>query len=183
MSIRTLVGFLSLFAVVMGAPSLQAQEMRGGTADDYTAIQTQHQSLLDDYNVGDASGFVEAYTEDAWHVSMRRPIAKNRDGLRAFFGPNMSKYEFHADYELLDLEVIGDVAFMIGRTMLHGVPRVDDVRIPPFTEDRIYTAVFKKADGKWLIHRYMESTSPKEGEAFQTPTEFCEQLAKDTGTE
>jgi len=29
-------------------------------------------------------------------------------------------------------------------------------------EDRIYTAIFKREDGEWLIHRHMESTSPTE---------------------
>jgi len=165
-------------ALAMSASMAQAQEMRGGTADDYAAIQAEHQVLLDLYNAGDADGFVESYTDDAWYISMFRPIARNEDGLRAYFGPSERQYDFEADYELLDLEVMGPVAMMIGRTVLRGTPKEAYPSMPAFSEDRIYTALFKNVDGEWLIHRYMESTNPREGQAYQNPMEFCDNLAK-----
>ena len=165
-----------VLAVMLGVPVAQAEQRRGGTAEDYAAIQKEHQGLLDRYNSGDVDGFVESYTDDAWYISMFRPIAMNEDGLRAFFGPSERQYDFQADYELLDLEVMGPVAMMIGRTTLRGVPKPGNENMPPFTEDRIYTALFKNTDGRWLIHRYMESTSPREGAAYQNPMDFCKNL-------
>jgi hypothetical protein len=37
----------------------------------------------------------------------------------------------------------------------------DNAKVPPFVEERIYTAIFKREGDEWLIHRHMESTSPK----------------------
>ena len=164
-------------AIALGAAGAQAETLRGGSAEDYAAIQAEHQGLLAMYNAGDADGFVDSYTDDAWYISLFRPIAKNEDGLRAFFGPSERQYDFEADYELLDLEVMGEVAMMIGRTTLRGTPKADAPNMPPFSEDRIYTALFKKVGEDWKIHRHMESTSPREGEAYQNPMEFCDNLA------
>ncbi len=157
---------LSVVAALSISTVATANElMRGGTDEDYAAIQTIHQSIIDHYNNHDVESFLSAYTGSAWHISMRRPIARGSEELATFFGPNMSRYEFQATYELLDLEVAGDMAYMIGRTSLLGTPRVDDpVNFPEFVENRIYTAIFRNVEGQWLIHRYMESTSPRPGE-------------------
>jgi hypothetical protein len=58
---------------------------------------------------------------------------------------------------------------MIGRSTLTGEPR-EGAKVPAFVEERIYTAIFKRQDDAWLIHRHMESTSPREGEPSTIPT-------------
>ena len=161
-TIATMLMLLATFA--------QAEEMKGGTEDDYNAIIKLHRSIVGHYNSGDLESFKNSYTEDAWHISMRRPMAQSREEIGKFFGPNMSAYEFKDEHELLELEVVGDTAIMIGRTSLKGFPRIKDEAFPEFTENRIFTGVFKKVDGSWLIHRYMESTSPREGDPLPTPT-------------
>lgn len=160
---------LALIALAIAAPA-HAQEKKGGTDEDYDAIITLHRSIVGHYNSGDLESFKNSYTEDAWHISMRRPMAQSREEIGKFFGPNMSAYEFEDEHELLELEVVGDTAIMIGRTSLKGFPRVEDESFPEFTENRIFTGVFKKVDDQWLIHRYMESTSPREGDPLPTPT-------------
>ena len=168
---RKLNQIIPAIVVMLTATYVQAQEMKGGSDEDYNAIIALHRSIVGHYNEGDVESFKNAYTEDAWHISMRRPMAMSREEIGEFFGPNMSAYEFKDEHELLELEVVGDTAIMIGRTSLKGFPRIEDDAFPEFTENRIYTGVFKKVDGAWLIHRYMESTSPRKGEAMPKPGE------------
>lgn len=124
------------------------------------AMKAQLEGVIEAYNEADPDAFAAAYTEDAWVISMRRPIKGSREEIRAAFTPGMSQYLFSTDLEVLDVEVHGDIAYMIGRSILTGTPR-EGATVPEFVEERIYTAIFKREDGDWLIHRHMESTSPR----------------------
>ena len=127
---------------------------------DQAAMQAQLEGVIDAYNAADPEAFKAAYTEDAWVISMRRPIKASREEIGAAFTPGMSQYLFRTDLEILDVEVHGDIAYMIGRSTLTGEPR-DGAKVPAFVEERIYTAIFKREGDEWLIHRHMESTSPR----------------------
>ncbi|MGI9353776.1 MAG: YybH family protein, partial [Rhizobiaceae bacterium] len=120
------------------------------------------EGVIDAYNAADPAAFKSAYTEDAWVISMRRPIKASREEIGAAFTPGMSNYLFQTELNVLDVEVHGDIAYMIGRSKLTGEPR-EGATVPAFVEERIYTAIFKREGGEWLIHRHMESTSPIEG--------------------
>jgi uncharacterized protein (TIGR02246 family) len=140
-----------------------ATAFKGGTDADYAAMKAQLEGVIDAYNAADPVAFKSAYTEDAWVISMRRPIKGSREEIGAAFTPGMAQYHFETELELLDIEVHGDIAYMIGRSKLKGEPR-EGAAVPAFVEERIYTAIFKRKDGAWLIHRHMESTSPRQGE-------------------
>jgi uncharacterized protein (TIGR02246 family) len=127
---------------------------------DQAAMQAQLEGVIDAYNAADPEAFKSAYTEDAWVISMRRPIKASREEIGAAFTPGMSQYLFRTNLEVLDVEVHGDIAYMIGRSKLTGEPR-EGAKVPAFVEERIYTAIFKREGGEWLIHRHMESTSPR----------------------
>ena len=141
--------------------------LAGGHADqqldaDAAAMKAQLEGVIDAYNNADPDAFAAAYTEDAWVISMRRPIKGSRAEIKAAFTPGMSNYLFETDLNVLDVEVHGDIAYMIGRSTLTGEPR-EGATVPAFVEERIYTAIFKREGDEWLIHRHMESTSPVEG--------------------
>ncbi len=127
--------------------------------EDHAAMQAQLEGVIAAYNAGDPAAFKAAYTEDAWVISMRRPIEASREAIGAAFTPGMAQYQFTTALRVLDVEVHGDIAYMIGRSTLTGAPR-EGTTVPAFVEERIYTAIFKRVDGEWLIHRHMESTSP-----------------------
>ena len=82
----------------------------------------------------------------------------------------MSQYLFTTELEILDIEVHGNIAYMISRSILTGKPR-EGASVPAFVEERINTVIFKRDNDGWLIHRYMEATSPREGEPSTIPTE------------
>lgn len=126
---------------------------------DQAAMKAQLEGVIDAYNAGDPTAFASAYTQDAWVISMRRPIKASREEIKAAFTPGMSQYMFKTELNVLDVEVHGDIAYMIGRSKLTGSPR-KGASVPAFVEERIYTAIFKREGNEWLIHRHMESTSP-----------------------
>lgn len=126
---------------------------------DHAAMKAQLEGVIDSYNAANPEAFKAAYTEDAWVISMRRPIKGSREEIGAAFTPGMSNYLFVTNLDVLDVEVHGDIAYMIGRSTLTGEPR-EGATVPAFVEERIYTAIFKRDGDEWLIHRHMESTSP-----------------------
>ena len=132
---------------------------------DHAAMKAQLEGVIDAYNAADPEAFKAAYTEDAWIISMRRPIKASREEIGAAFTPGMSNYRFETALKVLDVEVHGDIAYMIGRSTLTGEPR-EGASVPAFVEERIYTAIFKREGDQWLIHRHMESTSPLEGSSL-----------------
>ena len=163
---------ISLCTIFSQGPvmSEEATTPKGGTDADYAAMQALLTNSIDAYNESDPEKFKSAYTEDAWQISMRRPIKKTREGIGAAFTPGMSQYLFSTDLEVLDIEVHGDIAYMISRTTLVGEPR-EGASVPSFVEERINTIIYKRVDGNWLIHRFMEGTSPRPGEPSTIPTD------------
>ena len=163
MSLRKL-GFLSCFITLLwSAPSISDPAIIDvGSDADHAAMKAQLEGVIDAYNAANPEAFRSAYTEDAWVISMRRPIKASREEITAAFTPGMSKYLFKTELDVLDIEVHGDIAYMIGRSKLTGVPR-EGATVPAFVEERIYTAIFKREGDAWLIHRHMESTSPTSG--------------------
>ena len=156
---RIPIGFLA--AVLCCAPSFSGS----ASVTDRVAMKAQIEGVIDAYNDADPDAFASAYTEDAWVISMRRPIKGSREEIKAAFTPGMSMYLFKTELNILDVEVEEDMAYMIGRSTLTGEPR-EGAKVPAFVEERIYTAIFKRVDNEWLIHRHMESTSPLEGSDF-----------------
>jgi uncharacterized protein (TIGR02246 family) len=131
-----------------------------GIDADRAAMKAQLEGVIDAYNAANPNAFKSAYTEDAWIISMRRPIKASREEIGAAFTPGMSNYLFKTELNVLDVEVHGDIAYMIGRSKLTGAPR-EGATVPAFVEERIYMAIFKREGNEWLIHRHMESTSPE----------------------
>jgi uncharacterized protein (TIGR02246 family) len=149
--------------LLWSAPSIaDVAFLNSGSDADHAAMKAQLEGVIDAYNAADPEAFKSAYTEDAWIISMRRPIKASREEIGAAFTPGMSKYLFETELDVLDIEVHGDIAYMIGRSKLTGEPR-EGATVPAFVEERIYTAIFKREGDVWLIHRHMESTSPTAG--------------------
>jgi uncharacterized protein (TIGR02246 family) len=171
MSLKEMSLIMCLIALSWQTTSMaEGTIFKGGTDADYAAMKAQLEGVIDAYNAADPAAFKSAYTEDAWVISMRRPIKASREEIGAAFTPGMSQYFFETELEILDIEVHDDIAYMIGRSTLTGKPR-DGATVPAFVEERIYTAIFKLEDDAWLIHRHMESTSPREGEPSTIPVE------------
>lgn len=157
---RFLIAFIALLWSVASISEPEFIDVDNNV--DHAAMKSQLEGVIDAYNAANTEAFASAYTEDAWVISMRRPIKASRNEIKAAFTPGMSKYLFKTELNVLDIEVHGDIAYMIGRSKLTGAPR-EGATVPSFVEERIYTAIFKREGSEWLIHRHMESTSPSSG--------------------
>ena len=163
MSLQKSRFLISLIALLWSVASISEPEFINVDSNaDHAAMKAQLEGVIDAYNAANTEAFASAYTEDAWVISMRRPIKVSRNEIKAAFTPGMSKYLFTTELNVLDIEVHGDIAYMIGRSKLTGAPR-EGATVPSFVEERIYTAIFKREGLEWLIHRHMESTSPTSG--------------------
>jgi len=137
------------------------------TADDLADLSARKQAVIDAYNNSDIDALAANYTEDAWHISPRRPPAVGRAAIAAFFAPAMKSYVMTSTPKVLNVDVSGDTATMISEGELKGSARPgavgrDGQPPPSFTERRTNITVFKKqADGRWLIHRFVDTPPPE----------------------
>jgi ketosteroid isomerase-like protein len=83
----------------------------------------------------------------------------------------MPAYTMQSNATVLSVDISGDLAVMISANELQGMPRPgapgtksgrDGNSPPAFTERRTNLTVFKKqSDGRWLIHRFIDTTPPE----------------------
>jgi|GEM_PF-6060714 len=124
---------------------------------DVTEVRALPLKVIESYNVQDLDSLANVYSESAWHMSLRRPMARGRQEIAEFFGPGMSKFRMEYQSDELDLDISGDTAVLIQSSTLTGFQRDDPENLPVFTEERLSTTIFKRIDGVWFIHRYMDS--------------------------
>ncbi|MBM3514440.1 MAG: SgcJ/EcaC family oxidoreductase [Alphaproteobacteria bacterium] len=134
-------------------------------ADVAADLSARKQAVIDAYNAADIDALAANYTDDAWHISPRRPPAVGRAAIAAYFAPAMKFYTMVSSAKVLNVNVSGDTAVMISENSLTGMPRPGaasgDKSPPAFTESRINLTVFKKqTDGRWLIDRFIDTTPP-----------------------
>ena len=80
MSLYKLRLMVCCIAALWGAPSISDTHVSDGGIDaDHAAMKAQLEGVIDAYNAADPEAFKSAYTEDAWVISMRRPIKASRD--------------------------------------------------------------------------------------------------------
>jgi uncharacterized protein (TIGR02246 family) len=162
--------FLATTVVLLSlANPVLAQDVviTGGTMEDVKTLQARNEAMISAYNKADIKAVAENYTDNAWHVSPRRPPAVGRDAIAAYFEPAMKLYTMESNNKVLNVDISGDTATVISQNELQGVPRAgamgrDGKPAPAFTERRMNLTVFKKqADGRWLIHRFFDTTPPE----------------------
>ncbi len=112
-------------------------------------------------NANDIEKYQSLYTEDSYHISVRRPMVEGREAIGKFFAPGMKLFTVTTEDQILDSGIYGDTAHLLMKSTLQGTAR-PGVKIPQFEEQRIIMVVFKKQAGEWLIHRYIASFSPEE---------------------
>ena len=112
------------------------------------------------YNAGNLDAYKSMYTEDAIHISVRRPMVRGREAIGRFFAPGMKLFTMKSALEVIDVEQSGDTAYLLVNSELGGIPR-PGVEIPEFSEKRTIMVVFRQVNGEWLIHRYIASFSPE----------------------
>lgn len=91
------------------------------------------------------------YTDDAVFIGQPFPTAVGIEAIMALYADFLSKLDFNMEFEVLDLELSGDLGFL--RTRSHGttVPRGQK---PSGSAGGREMFIVKKVRGEWKFYRY-----------------------------
>jgi uncharacterized protein (TIGR02246 family) len=92
------------------------------------------------------------YTQDAVVIGQPFPTATGIEGIIALYGNFLSKLDFNVEFELLEMELSGDLGYI--RTRSHGtiVPKGQK---PTGGEGNREIFILKRIQGAWKFHRYI----------------------------
>ena len=152
------------FAVVLlatlGACSQSAGLQRSVDIEaDKAAINAIGDLWMAAYEAGDYDAIIDLYTEDAWIMARGRPKLEGRAAIGRSFGGLAAGRKVNIDIVVEELEVIHDWAWLVSEfTVTYGA---DNGEKPPVQETARSLLIYRKgADGKWRIHRDMDSPAP-----------------------
>lgn len=158
--------FIGVFALTLStgfvaAPSFaQSQDYprRGGTPEDYAAIAAIEVEWQEAYGARDFERLADLYTEDGWVMARRRPAMRGREEIGQFFASVAENTRLAVIFDVEELEVIGDHAWNTARFALTYQPMSGGEPIHDFGRALI---IYKKGDdGRWRIHRDMDTPTP-----------------------
>jgi uncharacterized protein (TIGR02246 family) len=111
-------------------------------------LQTYQRGL----NEADVALVKSVYTDDAIVIGQPFPTATGIDAILSLYTDFLSKLDFNVEFDLLELEVSGDLGYM--RTHSHGsiVPKGQK---PTGPEGNREIFIVKKIQGAWKFHRYI----------------------------
>jgi uncharacterized protein (TIGR02246 family) len=113
-----------------------------------TLLQT-YQRGLNDANLDLINS---VYTPDAMVIGQPFPTAAGLEAILSLYADFLSKLDFNVQFDLLELELSGDLGYM--RTHSHGtiVPKGQK---PAGNEGNREIFILKKREGAWKLHRYI----------------------------
>lgn len=146
-----------LSMILMCSPSW-GYEKRGGTDEDYAAIDAIEVQWQAAYGARDFEALADLYTEDGWVMARRRPAMRGREDIRGFFESVAEDTKLAVTFDVEELEVIGRYAWNVARFALTYQSMSGGDPVHDFGRALI---VYKKGDdGQWRIHRDMDTPTP-----------------------
>ena len=92
------------------------------------------------------------YADDAVFIGQPFPTATGISAIVALYSDFLSKLNFNVQFDVLDIELSGDLGFI--RTHSHGTITPKG-QTPAGGEGNREIFVVKKIDGKWKFYRYI----------------------------
>lgn len=119
-------------------------------------VNEEIQNLIETYQRGLNEANVDfvrsVYADDAIFLGQPFPTATGVDDIVALYSDFLSKLDFNVQFDVLDIELSGDLGFI--RTRSHGTIAPKG-QTPEGGEGNREIFVVKKIDGKWKIYRYI----------------------------
>ena len=111
-------------------------------------IQTYRRGL----NEADVNLIWSVYADDAIFIGQPFPTATGIEDIIALYSDFLSKMDFEVQFEIVDIELSGDLGFV--HTRSHGtiVPKGQK---PEGSEGNREIFVVKKIEGAWKFYRYI----------------------------
>ncbi len=129
------------------------------TAADEAAINAIGDLWIQAYQAGDYDAIIDLYTEDAWIMARGRPKLEGRAAIGRSFGGLAAGRDVDIDIVVEELELMGDWAWLVSEfTVTYGPAQDPSAQVQETARSLL---IYKRgADGKWRIHRDMDSPAP-----------------------
>jgi uncharacterized protein (TIGR02246 family) len=115
-----------------------------------TEIAAVNRAFEEAVRKGDADRLAQLYTQDAIALPPDGPFVKGRDAIRDLWGSVIRDLALRdVALQTVDLEVSGDTACEVGEGRLTLAPPSS----APATVTVKYVVAWKKAGGRWQLHR------------------------------
>jgi uncharacterized protein (TIGR02246 family) len=115
-----------------------------------TEIAATNRAFEEAVRKGDVDRLAHLYTTDAMALPPDGPVVKGRDAIKELWGGVIRDMALRdVKLQTLDLEVAGDTACEVGEARLTLEPPSSQ----PTTVTVKYVVAWKKAAGRWLLHR------------------------------
>jgi uncharacterized protein (TIGR02246 family) len=111
----------------------------------------------DAYRDRDTERMVSHYAPDAISIPANHPAMRGHDEIRAWYQKRTGHYEMNAISEVDSIDIVGDVAVMIG---IFRVTRKPEKGVAGLDHGGRWLAVLRKVDGEWRMWRDMDTPSP-----------------------
>lgn len=142
---------------LLSTPSWGYQK-RGGTEEDYAAIDAIEVQWQAAYGARDFEVLADLYTEYGWVMARRRPAMRGREETRNFFVSVAEYTNLAVTFGVEKLEAIARFAWNVARFALTYQSMSD--REPVYDFGRALILYKKGYDGQWRIHRDMDTPTP-----------------------
>jgi len=110
------------------------------------AIAIEMEKFMSTYNKGDAIGLSKMYSKNGQILPPNRDVITGRDSIKNFWEKEIFNRTKTMKVAIVDIEVMGDKAFEIGRFILYSSKN-------KIIDRGKYITIWKKISGKWKIHR------------------------------
>ena len=115
-----------------------------------TEIAATNRAFEEAVRKGDVDRLAYLYTTDAMALPPDGPIVKGREAIKELWGGVIRDMALRdVQLQTLDLEITGDAACEVGEARLTLEPPSSE----PTTVTVKYVVAWKKAAGRWLLHR------------------------------
>ncbi len=137
--------------------------MSNQTSNDEEIIRARmtrssFQDGSEEYKQGDLDAIVQWYAPDAISIPYNHHAMFGHDDIRAWYVKRSGEgYERNAISEVDSIDVIGDIAVVVGTFR---VTRKPEEGVAGLDHGGRYLAVMRKIDGEWRMWRDMDTPSP-----------------------
>ena len=136
---------LIVLACLVPAISARSDQVRD-------AVDAGNRAFIKAFLQGNATAVANLYTPDAQVIAPGAPTAKGRSAVAAFWQKTIDSGIKDVTLETSEVESAGDLAYETGNVRL--------VAKDGTVSNARYVVIWKRIDGKWLLHRDTWNSSP-----------------------
>jgi len=153
MSVLALTALL-VAGPVPSPPPVRAKEASVTTASEEDAVRRALAAFLDAVNRADYAAVIEMITDDAVFWTADAPATRGKAALEAAYD-GLAAYTVHQDFEIEELQVCGDWAFVRGYESFTLDPRDGKGQRLEIKRRRAISILRRQPDGSWKTARGM----------------------------